>query len=70
MTQEEARQAILREWRAWIPSQGVGEPSGRDALAFYQHLRNSRPHLLAFSSRGDRWQVVHGWLLRDRLVSD
>lgn len=70
MTQEEARQAILREWRAWIPSQGVDQPSGRDALVFYQHLRNSRPDLLSFRSRGDRWQLVHGWLLRDRLVSD
>jgi len=26
--------------------------------------------LLTFKAKGHKWQVVHGWLLSDRLVSD
>ena len=70
MTKEEARQAILAEWRSWLKAEDVKNPTATDGFIFYQHLLRERPDLLAFKAKGHKWQVVNGWLLSDRLVSD
>jgi hypothetical protein len=34
------------------------------SMAFFNYLRKERPYLLEFEYPGDKWQCVHGWLLR------
>ena len=70
MTKAEAEEAVISEWHRWIAENPVCNPTGRDALSFFAYLQRERPNLLNFRSPGDKWQVVHGWLLRRRLVSD
>ena len=70
ITKSEARSLELEEWRCWIEKHPeIAKPSGTDGLAFFGYLQTERPTLLNFRSRGDKWQVVHGWLLQERLVS-
>jgi hypothetical protein len=70
MKQEEARPAILAEWRRWWPTTGKSVPGGLDGLSFFSHLQKDRPDLLSFRGSGDKWQIVHGWLMRANLVPD
>ncbi len=70
MKKEEARRAVLAEWRAWVIASGKTSPNGMDGLTFFSGISHEKPHLLRFKTSGDPWQDVHGWLLRDRLVSD
>ena len=70
MTKEEARRAILREWRSWVKAQKIQNPNGLDGMRFYAFLQQERDHLLRFRASGDKWQVVHGWLKNAGLVSD
>lgn len=72
MLQADARRAIVAEFRNWarenVPG---GTPNGRDGLRFYAHLQAHRGELLNFRyPGGDRWQIVHSWLLSERLLSD
>jgi hypothetical protein len=67
---EEARRAVLAEWRAWVAANGKTNPNGMDGLMFFSDISREKSHLLQFKTSGDPWQDVHGWLLRDRLVSD
>ncbi len=69
MTQDEARRAILAEWHSWAAA-NTRKRTGGDALRFFQYLQKERNHLLSFRAKGDKWQVVHRWLLRAGLVSD
>ena len=70
-TKEESRREVLRAWRDWATTNVKRTPpNGMDGLMFFSDLQRHRPHLLTFRDRGDKWQTVHGWLLRDRLVSD
>ena len=65
---EEARRAILREWDSWSKTGQVGTLQG---MAFFNHLQENQPHLLDFKSGTvDKWQTVHGWLLRAGKVKD
>jgi hypothetical protein len=67
MKREEAQRSIIQEWDGWAASNLV--PGVRitvaDGLAFFGYLQKYRPKLLNFRIRsGDKWQAVHGWLLR------
>lgn len=69
----EARQAIVREWDDWIKTQPLeGNATERDARKFFLELKAKRfPTLLDFrSDSDDKWQVVHGWLIDERGVSE
>lgn len=66
----EAETRIISEWYRWIAKNPVPNPTGRDALAFFRYLEQEHRYLLEFRSYADRWQVVHGWLLTRKLVSD
>lgn len=70
MENDEARLAILAEWRKWVIANGRTNPNGMDGLSFFSDMSRDKPYLLRFQTPGDPWQNVHGWLLRDRLVSD
>jgi hypothetical protein len=70
MTRDQAKRAILEEWRSWAAETKIKNPNGRDGLRFFCFLEIECKHLLAFRASGDKWQVVHSWLLRAKLVSD
>lgn len=71
MKKADARIQIIREWHGWVEETHPDRlPSGNVALGFYGHLQTNRPDLLNFRASGDKWQVVHGWLLNARLVGD
>ena len=72
ITKDDARRLVLAKWRSWAPANAKGKPkpTGMDGLMFFSDLQRNDSHLLSFKDRGDKWQTVHGWLLRDRLVSD
>jgi hypothetical protein len=71
ITKDEARRRVLSEWRPWATTNAKrNPPNGMDGLMFFSDLQRNKPHLLSFRDRGDKWQTIHGWLLRDRLVSD
>lgn len=59
MLKEEAKRAILLEWRQWSERTGNFNVDG---LRFFGFLRTERPDLLNFRSSGDKWQVISGWL--------
>jgi hypothetical protein len=58
------------EWRSWAAETKIKNPNGRDGLRFFCFLEIECKHLLVFRASGDKWQVVHSWLLRAKLVSD
>jgi hypothetical protein len=72
MKREDARDLIRREWLRWrnehLPL--YPRPTGKDAMTFYDHLRRNQPDLLDFPFDGDRWLIVHGWLLSPGAVGD
>ena len=70
MTRDQAKRAILEEWRLWAAETNIKNANGRDGLRFFRSLERECKHLLAFRASGDKWQVVHSWLLRAKLVSD
>ena len=72
MRKEDAKAAIIQEWDSWKRKnlKSDHKATGRDGLIFFGYLRQERPDLLTFKSSGDRWQVVHGWLMRERRVAD
>jgi hypothetical protein len=39
-------------------------------MMFFAFLQKEQPHLLNFRSNSDKWQDVHGWLLRAQRVKD
>jgi hypothetical protein len=68
----DAKRAIIREWDEWSKSHASASPaSGTEAQLFFSYLQRERPSLLEFrSGEQDKWQTVHGWLLRERRVKD
>jgi hypothetical protein len=73
MKKDDAQRSIILEWDGWAASNLV--PGVRitvaDGLAFFGYLQKHRPKLLNFRNRsGDKWQTVHGWLLRARKVKN
>jgi hypothetical protein len=70
MTNEDARKQILAQWPAWAKVNNVEQGTRLDALVFFSFNQDKRPDLLRFGGSDDKWQLVHGWLLNGRLVSD
>jgi hypothetical protein len=72
MTKDDARRLILAKWPSWAAANATGKskPNGMNGLMFFSDLQRNDGHLLNFRDRGDKWQTVHGWLLRAGLVSD
>ncbi len=72
MKQDDAELQILSEWVDWWPSylERGEKASGIDGVAFYAFLQKEKPHLLDFGRKGDKWQIVHAWLVREGAVCD
>lgn len=70
MTKEDARIKIVAQWPKWAKANNVEQGTGGDAMLFFNFIQDKRPDLLTFRSSDDKWQVVHGWLLNGRLISD
>ena len=71
MTQEQAREKIVALWPSWAKKNKVENANGRDGLMFFTFIQREHARLLSFkTASNDKWQVVHGWLMRARLVSD
>ena len=70
MLKSEAETQIINEWSRHITENPISNPTTRDGFSFYNHLEKNRPDLLRFRCRGDQWQVIKGWLLQRRLVTD
>ena len=63
-----AKLAILQEWDVWAQKKGL-IAHAENGMLFYSHLKRNRPDLLLdFKYSGDKWEVVHAWLLRARKV--
>ena len=73
MRQHERKSLVLQEWDRWLQNQPDDPPAttARDTLKFFYELQDRRSPLLDFRpSRGDKWQVIHAWLLNEGRVSD
>ena len=64
---ERIRREVLAEWDRWRPSH---EKTMMGGMRFFTYLQKEKPELLDFSAPGDKWQTVHGWLLRAKLVKE
>jgi hypothetical protein len=72
MKKEEAHRSVVHEWDDWAASNLGPDIQGTrtDGLAFFSYLQKHRPTLLNFRNRADKWQTVHGWLLRARKIDN
>jgi hypothetical protein len=72
MKKEDAKRLIISEWRDWKKTRPPSDnkPTGTDALIFFGNLQSNHPELLDFRYSGDKWQIVHSWLLSSGLVTD
>jgi hypothetical protein len=61
-----AKLAIIHEWDSW--SNTHSDPGG---MLFFMHLRRDRPDLLLdFKTPGEKWPLVHAWLLQEGKVKE
>ena len=67
MKKEQARQLVLDEMRRLLPEIPYKNPTG--GFEYFSQLQIERPDLFEFRSPGDKWQVVHGWMLKAGLVT-
>ncbi len=73
MKEDDAELQILSEWVDWrADNLKPGErASSFDGLNFLAFLKSEKPHLLDFGRKGDKWQIIHAWLIREgAVVSD
>ncbi len=70
MNQDNAEIQILSEWVDWRVENLVRDEqaSGIDGVVFYDFLQKEKPHLLDFGRKGDKWQIIHAWLVREGAV--
>jgi hypothetical protein len=52
------------EYDAWA-GQNPKDAQIMSGMMFFTYLQREKPQLLDFRSKGDKWQTVHGWLLRE-----
>jgi hypothetical protein len=63
-----AKLAILSEWDVWAKKYPP-KAMGSNGMLFFEYLQQKRPDLLLdFKSSGDKWTIVHTWLLTARKV--
>jgi hypothetical protein len=68
MKKEDARRAILSEYDRWAKKH-PNDATMMGGFLFFRYLQNERTNLLDFrASDNDKWQIVHGWLLGERLT--
>lgn len=70
---EDARILIEAAWHEWKHREGLSHLnilSATHGLAFYGYIERHKPHLLDFEYHGDKWQLIHSWLLQDGQVRD
>jgi hypothetical protein len=72
MNVADAEREVVSEWYRWKSANFATDVTltGTDGLMFFTHLQRNKPYLLDFRYGGDKWQRVHGWLLRRRFVND
>ncbi len=73
MQQDDAELQILAEWVEWRSDNLVRDDiaTSIDGVSFYTFLQKEKPHLLDFGHKGDKWQITHAWLVREKaLVCD
>jgi hypothetical protein len=55
-----AKEEIQRAWLMWD-----GDKQRNEAMfCFYGWIYKYRPYFLTFRFKGDRWQIVHSWLIQ------
>jgi hypothetical protein len=64
------KQAIIHEWDNWAALHPDDLKSPSAGMLFFTHLQEKKPELLNLRPPGDKWQTVHGWLLREGRVTD
>jgi hypothetical protein len=64
-----AKMAVIGEWDNWAVK-NPKDAKVMNGMFFFTYLQKEKPELLRFRSVGDRWQTVHGWLLREGRVND
>lgn len=68
LKKDDAERLIVQAWRGWcrahVPLER--EPNGNDALLFYAYLQRDQSHLLSFRCLGDKWQVINGWIMKNK----
>jgi hypothetical protein len=72
MRRDVRKSLVLMEWDRWLQAQPDPlTPTARDTLKFFYDLQDKHSPLLDFRpSRGDKWQVIHTWLLNEGRVPD
>jgi len=70
MLKADAKRQVLQLFRQWAAVEGKPIPydNPEGGLAFYYWIQRNHSDVLSFRSAGDKWQVVHGWLLQAGLV--
>jgi hypothetical protein len=66
---DDAREAIVAEWDRWA-ARNPDDAKVMNGMLFFVYLQEERPSLLDFRSNSDKWQAVHGWLVRARRLKD
>jgi hypothetical protein len=72
MRRDQRKSLILQEWDRWLQTQPIdpGKPTARDTLKFFCELQDRHSPLLDFRPvQGDKWKVIHDWLLNEGRVS-
>jgi hypothetical protein len=68
---EQAKWAVIREWDNWIKNNpDEAKAPTMNGMYFFTYLQKEKSELLEFRYPGDKWQAVHGWLLREHRVKD
>ena len=71
MRQSEAKLLVRSEWSHWLKQHPkITDPNGNQAFVFFSYLVTIKSPALRFRRRGDKWQIIHGWLLEMGLVKD
>jgi hypothetical protein len=66
---DDAQEAIVSEWDRWA-ARNPSDAKVMNGMLFFVYLQEERPTLLDFRSNSDKWQDVHGWLLRAGRLKD
>ena len=62
MSKEQARQAVVSEYDSWAKKH-PNEASMMGGFLFFRYLQTDKSDLLEFRAVGNKWQIVHGWIL-------